>query len=311
MSLTEPLRVLPGSRFTCHGDGLCCTDMHAWGPLHDDEAAFLRELDERVVLVHGDALVLAGGADGRCVFSSPEGCALHGSLGPKGKPKTCQQFPFVLVATPTGGRIATEHRCPCRTMGEREPVTAERGREACDYSMIDRLIASGVALDDETEIDMATWEAIEAPFLSGEATIDDEPFTGGDWQALGRQLLAESTSTRFERALRAFGAALIGEPLPPIGWDDAFDRAEARSAPRDPEEMLSEFVLDAIWSMDWAFHSSWAQARVDLASRIVIARRLAAQLGGRPDRAMAEAIAIIEMTGMADDYTAFIGKLRV
>ncbi|MBX3269934.1 MAG: hypothetical protein KF729_06715 [Sandaracinaceae bacterium] len=311
MSLLEPLRARPGASFTCHRDGLCCTDLHAWGPLDEVEAATLGSIDERVVLLHDGSWVIGKNAEGRCLFSSPEGCRLHAMLGPKGKPKTCQQFPFILVATPTGGRLATEHRCPCRTMGEREPVTPERGRASCDTAFVDRLIASTVALDDDEEVDMATWETIEAPYLRGEATIDEPPLSGGDWAALGRTLLEEPPTTAYERCLRAFGAALLGEPIPPLGetWTEAFDRAEARSAPQDPEAMLTDYLLDQIWSLDWAFHGSWRQARLELSTRREVARRLARALGGRPDRAMAEAISIVEMGSLSDDYTAFVATL--
>ncbi len=311
MSLLEPLRARPGASFTCHRDGLCCSDLHAWGPLDELEAATLRAIDERVVVLHEKALVIAGNGRGRCIFSTPEGCALHAQLGPKGKPKTCQQFPFLLVATPAGGRIGTEHRCPCRTMGERAPVTVERGREACNFDAIDRLVESTLALDDDLEISFATWEAIEASYLAGEATIDDPPLSGGDWAGLGRSLLGIAEVTAFERALRCFGAAVLGEPPPLLGadWTECFDRAQARSAEQDPEAMLDDYLLDQIWSLDWAFHASWRQARLDLASRREVARRIARALGGRPDRAMAEAISVVEMTAMCDEYTAFIGSL--
>lgn len=311
MSLLEPLRVRPGAVFTCHRDGLCCMDMHAWGPLDDVEAQTLRALDERVVVEHDGSLVIAGNGRGRCLFSTPDGCALHAHLGPKGKPKTCQHFPFLLIATPSGGRLGTEHRCPCRTMGERAPVTEARGRESCDFGSIDRLIQSSVGLDDDVEISFADWEAIEGPLLRGEARIDDPPLSGGDWEGLGRRLLEEPTTTAFERALRCFGAAVCGEPLPPLGddWAECFDRAEARSTPGDPEAMLDDYVRDVIWSLEWAFTASWRQARLDIATRVEVARRIAHGLGGRPDRAMAEAISIVEMTSVCDDYTAFVSAL--
>lgn len=311
MSLVEPLRVRPGAVFTCHRDGLCCMDLHAWGPLDELEAATLRAIDERTVVEHSGSLVIAGNGRGRCLFSTPEGCALHAQLGPKGKPKTCQQFPFLIIATPSGGRIGTEHRCPCRTMGERAPVTEERGRESCDFTSIDRMIESSVALDDDTEISFADWEEIEGPLLRGEATIDDPPLSGGDWTVLARELLEEPGTTAFERCLSAWGAAVCGEPLPDLGddWNACFDRAAARSEPRDPQAMLNDYLLDQIWSLDWAFHASWRQARLDLATRLEVARRIARALGGRPDRAMAQGISIVEMTAMCDDYTAFIGTL--
>ena len=73
--------------------------------------------------------------------------------------------------------------------------------------------------------------------------------------------------------------------------------------------MLTDYLLDQIWSLDWAFHGSWRQARLELSTRREVARRLARALGGRPDRAMAEAISIVEMGSLSDDYTAFVATL--
>ena len=34
---TRPLLPRPGARYTCFGDGLCCTDIHGIGPLTKKE----------------------------------------------------------------------------------------------------------------------------------------------------------------------------------------------------------------------------------------------------------------------------------
>jgi len=311
MSRVHPLRIRPGLRYTCHGDGLCCTDVHAWGPLDEAEAATLRMIDDRVVIKHGPDLVILGKDDGTCMFSMDDGCVLHASLGADAKPASCRQFPFMLVATPTGGRIATEHRCPCRTMGERAEVTVEDAMQSCDVDALDRTITTTLPLTTEEEIDLPTWEAIEAPFLTGEERVDAEPFSGGDWEAIGRSMRATDGDSRYAAALRVFGGAILGEdPLPRLRWTDVFDRAEARSPEAgDPEAMVQDWIRDVIWSLDWAFHGSWEQAQIDLATRAEIARRITRTLGRRPDRAMAEAIAVVELAGLEEEYTDFVGEL--
>ena len=315
MSLIKPLRIRPGARFTCFGDGLCCTDVHAFGPLDEVEAATLRLINEGAVTEHGDNkdLVIIGSEEGDCIFQHEGGCSLHAALGAKGKPKTCRQFPFLLIATPAGGRIATEHRCPCRTMGEGEPITVEAAFAACDAQEIDRMICDTIPLDDDVEIEMQEWERIEAPLLEGELTFSEQPFSGGDWRPIGQLLAEEEDTSRFAQALRCFGAAVLDEPIPEIGWRTAFDRAEARSEEGDPEAMLVDWVRDVIWSLDWAFSAPWRQTRIDLATRMHIARRIAASyqaVGRRADTAMAEAIAVVELVARSDDYAEFIASLE-
>ncbi len=321
------LRVRPGARFTCHGDGLCCADVHTFGPLDDREVATLEALDRRLVVLteEGDRVIAATG--GRCAFLGEGGCALHARLGPRAKPVSCQQFPFVLIETPTHRRVATDHRCPCRTMGERAPVTAEAAAEACPGPP-DRTLLSTFALTEGVEITIEEWEAIEETLLARLATedplevlgaveIDREPL-----EALGRLYVSQTDESRFVVAIRRFGRALLDElglpvegaveaPAPTLPWADAFDRAEARSAPEDPEAMLRDWVADYLWSLEHAFLGTFADARAELSLRVRIARRLAAERaaeGARPDRAMAEAIAIVELAGVEDDYRDFASR---
>src|SRR5258708_5447875 len=116
----RPLLLREGARYACFGDGLCCTDMHALGPLTRSEVVQLRshavERNE-----HLRAPVLRTAA-GRCVFLEDDGCAIHRAKGEGAKPSSCRGFPYRLIATPQGGRVVTEHRCPCRTLGDRPPI---------------------------------------------------------------------------------------------------------------------------------------------------------------------------------------------
>ena len=70
-----------------------------------------------------DDYMLNTAADGGCVFlMGDQRCSVHAELGPEAKPEGCRRFPLGLVGTPSGGRITTEHRCPCRTMGDRPDI---------------------------------------------------------------------------------------------------------------------------------------------------------------------------------------------
>jgi hypothetical protein len=327
----EPLRARPGARFTCHGDGLCCTDVHAFGPVSDDEAEVLLAIHEKTLSLHqGKSRVITTNQEGGCIFHAEGRCQLHVSLGAASKPQSCRQFPFMLVATPTGGRIVTEHRCPCRTLGERGEITGQMALESHgDAPSPDRTIRSRVLLTDDEEIEFEEWERLEAPMLArleaGEdalAVLGARPLEPRDpWLALGTEFTREEDPSRFGAAIRRFGATLLrlldapeaGDVDEHLPWGEAFDRAEARSPDaRDPERMLADWVADALWSTEWAFTSAFSRARTELATRIAVAREVAAELGragARPDRAMAEAIAVVELAGLADDYQDLVPQL--
>lgn len=321
----HPLRVRPGARFTCHGDGLCCSDVHLLGPVTEDEARLLGAIDERILGWSGDDRVLVTTVEGRCMFAGAGTCELHARLGPEVKPATCRQFPFMLVATPTGGRVCTEHRCPCRTMGERAPLKADAALAVTPKPS--RHIAGPLWIDDDRAVSVEEWERIEAALLARLRredpldVLDAPPLSGAPerWLALGEEFALEEGGGRFGAAVRCFGAAILalgGRSTDHVDatleWADAFDRAEARSVPGDAEEILRDWVADYVWSLEWAFFGSFEDARRDLASRVAIARHIAGSLearGARPDRAMAEAVAVIEGVGVADDYRAFLGEI--
>ena len=124
---TRPLLVRPGARYACFGDGLCCTDIHGLGPLTRREVTAIRRIDSGAAPYSElfEDHMLRTAADGGCVFlMADRRCALHAEHGPEAKPDGCRRFPLGLVATPSGGRITTEHRCPCPTLGDRPPLDA-------------------------------------------------------------------------------------------------------------------------------------------------------------------------------------------
>lgn len=334
----------PGAAFACRGDGLCCTDVHALGPLSGREVETLRLISPEVVVHSGavDADVLTVGADGRCLFLGAQGCALHAALGPAGKPHGCARFPFGLVATPTGGRITTDHRCPCRSMGDRPAITVEAAEQALRSGgrrlQPDRRVPRQVLVRPGEALPFEAWERREQRVLARLAEGDDPaaalesaPFPelrDASWAQvaiemvdLGVEALAErGYESRFEAALGWFGEGVLalveGEPSDRTErpWSDAFDRAEARSPePRDPREVLADWVADDVWSLRWAARSTYAVLQAELGTRLEVARHMTRRLeeaGVRPDRAAAEAVTVAELVGTSDWWGEVIRRMR-
>ena len=99
----RPLLPRPGARYTCFGDGLCCTDIHGIGPLTKKEVAQMRRIDRQSAGWNDDHddYMLNTAADGGCVFlMSDQRCSVHARLGPEAKPEGCRRFPLGVVATP-------------------------------------------------------------------------------------------------------------------------------------------------------------------------------------------------------------------
>ena len=327
-----PLLIRQGSRYRCYGDGLCCSDVHAIGSLEPHEVEKLEMIQPEVVgyseLI--EAHVLRMKPDGTCPFLGSAGCVLHEPMGGELKPHPCKRFPYGLTATPHGGRVTTEHRCPCRTMGhDRPPITPDSAAaELLEANEPDGSLRANHAVDDSiplsaTEVvDFDGYIAIEEPLLeqllqagdgapSPEQLLGFEPFPAlneGDWRSIARGMHAVEIDSRFDMALDWFGSAIeahYGQPLKdhPRPWSDSFDRAEQRSEPGDPELMLRDWVGDSIWCLYWTAYGTFTQTRAELATRIAIARRLAAHFlerGARADRAMAEAITIVDLVGTSD-----------
>ena len=118
-SKPRPLIVRPGARFACAGDGLCCTDMHALGPLTRSEDRAMcklvptRSLPQPTSRRRACASARAAAARSSCQRTLRRARAVWR----RQKPVGCKRFPYGLLNTPDGGRVTTEHRCPCRTLG--------------------------------------------------------------------------------------------------------------------------------------------------------------------------------------------------
>jgi len=324
--MPEPARVRPllvraGARFRCFGDGVCCTDAHRLGPIDRREAARLVPTSSLVRDDRLDGLVMRV-EGGECVELGEAGCSLHAVGGPMAKPTPCRRFPFELVATPEGGRIATMHRCPCRTMGERPALDVAEAEHAVEDSS-GRLSASRrverVRLRGGRHVSFARYRAIEEAMLvrlyGGESILDvleAEPMPeleGISYLDLAAHLMHPPEETHATTAIAAAGAVLARlagdttkRSIARFGTR-GFDRAEARATSiGSPDVMLRDFVADAIWALRWTELLDFAQARAELATRVVIAETLAkrwTRAGVRKDRAMAEAIAAVESLGVS------------
>lgn len=322
----RPLMVRPGARFLCHGDGLCCTDVHALGPITRADLRRLPQLEpERLRWDERLGETVLATSEGRCQQLTRDGCRWHRAFGPDGKPEGCRRFPYGLVATPRGGRVGTSHRCPCRTMGAAppiDPLAAEhalrgangrlradarveqvrlRGRRAAAF---DRYLREEARVMDRVASDMPLERALDAhafPDLRAMRWID-----------LASHLEETATDDAQSCALALAGSSmrhlLVDSPiaLRARPWAESFERASARSdVSRDPEAMLRDFVLDAIHGLTWASSVSFAVLRAELATRAAIARDLGKRLvraGTRRDRAMAEALMVVDILGASDAY---------
>ncbi|MFW2387992.1 MAG: YkgJ family cysteine cluster protein [Polyangiales bacterium] len=326
----EPLLVRPGARFDCVGDGLCCSDIHAVGALSDDDCAMLSIISEDAIDRHEgeDAAVLMMRSDtGRCVFWSEQGCAIHSQLGPEMKPTPCIQFPYALTATPLGGRISTQHRCTCRTLGPLPPVSAEEARPCL-------LDVNGELKPEHAVLDEVAWSQIEslsfAEYAEREAglisallegtnlmsVLDAQPFPsldGMSWTEVADEMLDFHGTARAAFAARRFGDAIgflvdrrepteQGRP-----WADAFERAGERvTDPVSPNKVFGDWMADEIWSLRWTRFGSLARARVELATRLAIARRIAGWLDisspKQDNISAAEAVMIVDVIGTTDPW---------
>jgi hypothetical protein len=318
----RPLLIRPGARFDCFGDGLCCTDIHALGPVTRAEKREVDLLAPGSLVRHKDlnAPVFRTASDGGCVNLSRRGCELHAQHGPEAKPKGCSRFPFGLVSTPEGGRITTEHRCPCRTLGARPTLQPE----AVLPSLLDsagRLFANGnvgprIPITRTSRVAFARFRLLEQDTISRLLALEEpsrvfavKPFCRLDglrWIDVARRCREERDGTSYGEALvwfsNAITAARTGERMAQAErpWSLAFDRAEARSPNKESADaVLADYIADVVWSLDWVFSMGTFEAGArELVTVHAIAREIAQALirkRVRADRAAAEAVMIVEL----------------
>lgn len=317
----RPLLVRPGARFRCEGDGLCCSDIHALGPVARPEIARLRAVEGASIARHRRLKLWMvqvsphphGGQ--ACVFLRPHGCAVYDQ-----RPATCRRFPFGLTATPAGLRVTTDHRCPCRTLGPRPPLDPAVARaslaDAAGRLTPDGRAPARIPLSARSRVGFDRYLGVEAPLLAALQASDDplealgcEPFPpldGARWRDVAHLLRGYVDGSSGGEALGWFGDVLLtmqgdgtrARRARPWAW--SFDRAEARGAPEPAARVLGDWAADVLWSLDWLDHGSFELARLELATRLAVATEISGRLaaaGLRPDRAAAEAVMMAEMAG--------------
>ncbi|MCA9536176.1 MAG: YkgJ family cysteine cluster protein [Myxococcales bacterium] len=331
----EPLLVRPGARYQCFGDGLCCMDIHMIGPIDDAEVT-------RVTgFLEGSAVwdetyeehALCTAADGGCVFLEADlRCRIHADHGPEQKPEGCRRFPIGLTATPYGGRVTTEHRCPCRTLGDRPPLEPAMAAPAlCDddgHLFEDRRVKRVRLTRKGKKVSFEQWLEVERPLLAelqkGKApwsVLPAQPFPRlkrKTWKEVAHELIEARDGTRYGTASAWFGDALLvlqegARPRTPARpWAAAFDRAQARSTTqRLPRQVYADFIADAIWSLRFTEFASFDLACADWATRLAVARHCEKEIraqGVSAERAAAEALTIIEVVGEAEAWRDVVSK---
>lgn len=335
----RPLLARPGARFRCFSDGLCCTDIHALGPISRSEAQQMRALGQGSVWTSPDveAPCMKPVEGGGCYFLKDGLCQVHARHGAEAKPIGCQRFPFGLVATPHGGRVTTESRCPCRTLGERPALELdEAARALADRSgrlEVDLYVPARIALSRGERVGFERYAALEASLLqrlaAGEApqrVLGAEPLpklADGSWPETAAAHLSMQDGTTGGEALCWFGDALLElsaghkPPRRARPWSAAFDKAIART-PRAqaPAAMYADWVADELWMLRWlGFGVAFDAGRAELATRLALAervqRRLQRQARLRADQAVAEALMIVELATAGSLWPEAVAEIRV
>jgi hypothetical protein len=329
-----PLQVRPGARYRCFGDGLCCTDIHAVGPITRAEAkrlaAIAPGLIKRNELIGGNVVTVR---DGACAHLSNDGCRVHTALGLLGKPSVCRRFPYRVIATPSGKRLSTEHRCPCRTLGDRPPIDPDDAlsstRDAAGRIAADVTVGARIQITRAESITFAEYELIERDLLARIAVEDPAvvlaarpfpPLDGATWIDVAHHYRGKLDGSSCGDALAWFGDVVLSLHDTPLRrlrerkWSPAFDRAERRTTIiESPEAILADWLADEIWGLEWTERGSLAELRSDLVTRWTVAReiiRLLTREGVRADRAAAESVLIVEMAAAAPLWGSVVAAFR-
>lgn len=273
--------------------------------------------------------------DHRCFFLRESGCQVHAKHGAEAKPLGCRRFPFGLVTTPMGGRVTTEHRCPCRTLGERPLLdVAEAERSLIDSAgrlVTDQVVPARLKLTREKSVSFARFAEIEGELLArlerGDdplEVLDAKPFPvlrEVTWNSAAVELLDMQDSTAGGMALAWFGDALLNlsaghtPPKRPRPWHAAFDRACKRKGDDDHNRQVNDWLADELWMMRWL---TWGRpfdvGRAELATRYAVLRMLAYWLqkhGIEARQATAEAIMIVDVATASSEWPAVVNQMAV
>lgn len=304
------------ARYRCFGDGLCCTDVHAIGPLTRAEVRRLAVIEEGITRRNpAIAGIVVTPRNGACMNLTDAGCRVHDI-----KPGVCRRFPYRLVQTPLGLRVSTEHRCPCRTLGDRPPIDLEDARRSLGRLTPDVVVGKTVRWTRTQRIPFERYVSRETALFSA-AYEDPFPLLEDvTWTDVAHHYRGKLDGSACGAALAWFGdivLALHGHDLRRLRdrpWGPAFDRAEARTTiAESADSILGDWIADEIWGLEWSERGSFDDARRDLSTRLVVAREIVRRLraeGVREDRAAAEAVLVAEMAGAAPLYRSVVRAFR-
>jgi hypothetical protein len=332
----RPLIARPGAAFRCFGDGLCCTDIHALGTLTRSEVKELRQRDKLSVIYaeEVDGFCLKP-IDSRCLFlDAADRCGLHAQHGPAAKPVGCRRFPYGLVNTPFGGRVTTEHRCPCRTLGTRPDIVLEDAdaslRDRSGRLEADKEVPARIALRAGQRVPFATYVEIERELIArlnaGERAEDVlraqalPELAEGSWPAVAIEHLDIRDATAGGEMFAWFADALLElsaghtPPARPRPWAWAYARASARegSAQQTADDVYNDWIADEIWMFRWLDWGPFDVARAELATRMRIARLIQSRIEREQvpaAQAAAEAVMICELISEAEQWPKAVSNI--
>lgn len=333
--LSLPLLTRPGARFACSGSGVCCSDIHGLGVLTRSEVREVKERDKLAVIynqeLEGHCLRTV---DRGCLFmGADQRCRIHAESGHIAKPAGCRRFPYGLIRTPHGGRITTEHRCACRTIGDRPPVSVadadaslrdRRGRLEHDFD-----VPSRIALSRNQRVSFDRYAELESKLITrlnagerAEEVLGSKPLPeleNSSWAAVAIEHIETRDTSAGGEAYAWFGDALLHlatghlPPQRPRPWHPGFDRALASSSqPPDPEAIYNDWVADEIWMFRWVPWGPFDVARSELVTRLAVARcvqRWMEKQGVAPGQAAAEAVMMCELAAEGSEWPSAVATI--
>jgi hypothetical protein len=332
---TQPLITRPGARFRCSLSGVCCGDIHGLGLVTQAEVRELRKRDKLAVVYNEE---LEGFCmrpfEGRCMFVLPDQkCGIHAQSGHMAKPAGCRRFPYGLIRTPYGGRITTEHRCACRTLGDRPPVStvdaADSLRDQGGRLEADSDAPKTVQLGQGKRVSFEKYLVVEAAIIErlnagerAEHVLSARALPtleASSWAAVAAEHIALSDHTSGSYAYAWFGDALLhlsdghNPPKRPRPWAEGFLRAlNAGSEEADPEAIYNDWIADEIWMFRWLGWGPFDVARSELVTRLAVARQVQAWMekqGVHPGQAAAEAVMMCELAAEGSEWPSAVATI--
>jgi hypothetical protein len=332
---SQPFITRPGARFACSLSGVCCGDIHGLGLVTQSEVRTLRKRD-KLAVVYNDELegYCMRPVEGRCMFVlDDQKCGIHAVSGSYAKPAGCRRFPYGLIRTPFGGRITTEHRCACRTLGDRPPLNVadaefslrdQRGRLEADSDA-----PKTVQLAKGRRVSFAKYVEVEAQIIArlnagerAETVLAAKALPALDassWAAVAAEHIALSDRTSGSYAYAWFGDALLNlsdghvPPKRPRPWAEGFERARlAGSEEPDPEAIYNDWIADEIWMFRWLGWGPFDVARSELVTRLTVARRVQSWMekeGVHPGQAAAEAVMMCELAAEGSEWPSAVATI--